>query len=130
MKQQQGHSIKSFEDWLKWAKDFVINDQRLKEIWPTSWSETEDILRKVGYESPKHCFLSTSDQHAREWNIMESSSEKCRLCREPGAIEYYYMGLSRKVKRWYGNPVMCSDMLDHCREKDHWFYTSNSWLAY
>ena len=123
MKQQQGDSIKSFEDWLKWAKDFVINDQRLKDIWPTSWSETEDILRKVGYESPKHYYICMSDQHAREWDIMESSSEKCRHCGEPGAIDYYYMGLSSKVKRWYGNPVMCSDMLDHWREKDHWFYT-------
>ena len=124
MKHQQGDSIKSFEEWLKWAKDFVITDERLKDIWPTSWSETEVILRKVGYESPKHYYICMSDQHAREWDIMESSSGKCKHCGEPGTIDYYYMGLSTKVKRWYGNPVMCSDMLDHWREKDHWFYTN------
>ena len=54
LKHQQGDFIKSFEDWLKWAKDFVIIDQKMKDIWPTSWAETEDILKKVGYESPKH----------------------------------------------------------------------------
>lgn len=94
----------------------------MKDAWPTSWSETEDILRKVGYESPKHYYICMSDQHAREWDIMESPTDKCRHCGEPGTIDYYYMGLSSKVKRWYGNPVMCCDMLDHWREKDHWFY--------
>ena len=122
LKQQQGDSIKSFEGWLKWAKDFVLTDQEMKDAWPTSWSETEDILRKVGYESPKHYYICMSDQHAREWDIMESPTDKCRNCGEPGTIDYYYMGLSSKVKRWYGNPVMCCDMLDHWREKDHWFY--------
>ena len=123
LKHQQGDSIKSFEGWLKWAKDFVITDQKMKDVWPTSWSETEDILRKVGYESPKHYYICMSEQHAREWDIMESPLDKCRHCGEPGTIDYYYMGLSSKVKRWYGNPVMCSDMLDHWREKDHWFYS-------
>ena len=122
LKHQQGDSIKSFEDWLKWAKDFVIIDQKMKDIWPTSWAETEDILKKVGYESPKHYYICMSEQHPREWDIMESSSEKCRHCGEPGNIDYYYMGLYFKIKRWYGNSEKCSDMLDHWREKDHWFY--------
>ena len=121
MKHQQGDSIKSFEDWLKWAKDFVLTEQKMKDIWPTTWSETEDILKRVGYESPKHYYICMSGQHAREWDIMESPSEKCRHCREPGDIDFYYMGLSSKIKRWYGNPDMCSAMLDHWREKDHWF---------
>lgn len=52
MKHQQGDSIRSFEDWLKWAKDFVLTEVKMKDIWPTSWSETEEILKRVGYESP------------------------------------------------------------------------------
>ena len=122
LKHQQGDSIKSFEDWLKWAKDFVITDQKMKDIWPTCWAETEDILKKVGCESPKHYYICMSEQHPREWDIMESSSEKCRHCGEPGNIDYYYMRLYFKIKRWYGNSEKCSDMLDHWREKDHWFY--------
>ena len=121
LKQQQGDSIKSFEDWLKWAKDFVITDQEMKDRWPTSWSETQDILKKVGYESPKNYFICMSDQHPREWDIMTSSFDKCRHCGEPGSIYFYYLGLSNKVKRWYGNLVTCSAMLDHWRQKEHWF---------
>ena len=94
----------------------------MKDVWPTSWSETEDILRKVGYESPKQYYICMSEEHPREWDILESSSEKCRHCGKPGDISYYYMGLSYKIKRWYGNPEKCSEMLDHWREKDHWFY--------
>lgn len=106
LKQQQWDSIKSFEEWLRWAKDFVITDVRMNDIWPTFWSETEDVLRKAGYESTKHDYIRISEQHAREWDIMESPLDKCRHCREPGTINYYYMGLSSKVKRWYGNKVM------------------------
>lgn len=90
-----------------------MTDQKMKDIWPTSWAETEDILRKVGYESPKHYYICMREQHPREWGIMESSTEKCSHCGEPGGIDYYYMGLSSKIKRWYGNSEKCSDMLDH-----------------
>ena len=61
-----------------------------------------------------------SEQH------MESASEKCCHYGEPGDIDYYYMGLSLKIKRWYGNSEKCSDMLDHWREKDHWLYNYES----
>lgn len=91
-------------------------------MWPTSWLETESILKKVGYESPKQYYICMSEEHSREWDIMESSSEKCRHCGEHGNIRYYHMGLSYKIKRWYANPEKCSHMLDHWREKDHWFY--------
>ena len=43
LKQQLGDSIKSFEEWLNWARDFVITDQRLKDTWPTSWSGMLDM---------------------------------------------------------------------------------------
>ncbi|XP_020896396.1 uncharacterized protein LOC110235289 [Exaiptasia diaphana] len=124
MKQSQGDSIKSFEDWLRWAKDFVITDQELKDIWPTSWTETEDILRRVGYESPKHYYICMNDdEHHREWDIMEHPSDKCRYCGQPGDIDYYYLGLTQKIKRWFSNKEMCSNMLDHWREKEHWYYS-------
>ena len=74
MKHQQGDSIKSFEDWLKWAKDFVLTEQKMKDIWPTTWSETEDILKRVGYESPKHYYIITFDNmqgNGTLWNLLQ-----------------------------------------------------------
>lgn len=53
---------------------------------------------------------------------MEFFLGKCKYCGEFGIIDYYYMGFLIKVKRWYGNLVMCSDMFDYWREKDYWFY--------
>lgn len=126
LKHQQGDSIKSFEDWLKWAKNFVITDKNMRDIWPTTWTETEEILRKVGYESPKHFFVCMSDEHPRDWDLMESPLEKCKHCGQTGNINYYYLGLSSKIKRWYSNPQMCQEMLGHWFEKDHWFNLQNN----
>ena len=93
----------------------------MKDIWPTTWSKTEDILKRVGYEAPKNYYIYMSEQHPREWDIMESPLDKCQHCGESGNIDYYYMGLLAKIKRWYGNSDMCSAMLDHWKEKSHWF---------
>ena len=38
--------------------------------------------------------------------------KKCQHCREHGGIDYQYVGLPFKIKRWYGNPEKCSDVLD------------------
>ena len=70
-----------------------------------------------------HQNIITSEKHGREWDIMESPSEKCQHCGEPGNIDYYHMELSSKIKQWYGNPEMCSAIIDHWREKHHWFHT-------
>ena len=52
----------------------------MKDIWPTTWSETEDILKRVGYEALKHYYICMSEQHPREWGIMESPLDKCQHC--------------------------------------------------
>ena len=101
LKQQQVDSIKSFEEWPKWAKDFVITDQRMKDKWPTSLSETERIFIKVGYESSEQYYLCMNDHFPREWAIMESCRDKCRHCGEPGTIDYYNINLYRYSTRTY-----------------------------
>lgn len=139
-------SQKNFEDILNYGKQLFCEglgescDKDLVDsVWPNSWSEAQEILRKVGYEDPKEYFIcfcrkkasktsKTKENHiySGKWDIMSNRKEKCKHCGRKGKVTYYYLGLEAKVKRWCRDSDMCKKMLAHWRQKDHWL-TSDPW---
>ena len=51
----------------------------------------------------------------------------CPHCGNTGYIKYMYLGLENKVKNWFRNKTMCTKMLAHWLEKEHWLENIEGW---
>ena len=120
--QMQG-SRKDFVDVLEFAEKFSRNGDRedtMRAKWPKSWRETEMILKKCGYSDPQEYYICLDPSHYSKWDIMLSSDDRCKYCGKSGSIKYYYLGLPDKIKRWCSSASMCTKMMAHWENKDHW----------
>lgn len=99
---------------------YCHKDSNLSKLWPKNWKELEKLLKENGYEDPKELYVCLDDSHYSNWDVLDSPHATCRFCEKEGAIKYYYLGLPSKVKMWFSDPAMCSKMLGHWRDKEHW----------
>ena len=58
---------------------------------------------------------------------MDNKDSRCRFCGKPGAIKYYYLGLSRKVKLWCSDDTFCQKMAKFWEEREHWLHHEGPW---
>ena len=122
-----GASLSSFEDLLCYARRMYCRGKGVSEdnpdiekIWPKDWRQARQYLVDSGYEDAKEYLICLNGSHEQHWDIMMSSTQKCRYCGEAGTIKYYYLGLKAKVTQWTANPEMCSKMTAHLSEREHW----------
>ena len=118
--QMQG-SLNDFEDVLQYAKKlFCRSDCELTKHWPKNWRETEKLLNEHGYQNPKELFVCLDGRHYTQWDVVEDPNALCRHCGKKGSIKYYYLGLSDKIRTWFGDFSMCEKMLAHWINKEAW----------
>lgn len=121
MKGQNGLSITSFEELLRWGKDLHChNNGEARDLWPSSWIEVKDFLEQLGFRDPKLYWICLDSSHPCLYGLMQAKDQPCPHCGNQGTIPYYYLSLADKVQRWCSSPAMCREMTAHWNEKDHW----------
>ena len=63
----------------------------------------QNILKEFGYKEPIAYYICLDASHQNLWSTKDSSTDLCQYCQKPGTIEFHYLTLSDKVKRWYSN---------------------------
>lgn len=132
--QETGASLNTFQDLLVFARHMFCRgrgledeDEPIKAVWPRDWETAKQYLVKLGYQDAKEYFICLDESHKRHWDIMDTKTDTCRHCGQPGKLKYYYLGLKGKVKQWTSSPEMCHKMTGHWREKEHWLGRERGW---
>jgi len=118
-------SQNSFLNVLKFGRDlYCKNNQSLLRRWPTTWSACMNILKEAGYKEPTTYYVCLDESHPNLWNLMHNPHDVCKHCRKAGTIQYYYLSLMDKVKRWCSSKEFCAKMTHHWKHKENWLYGS------
>lgn len=111
-------------DILSFGKDlYCKGDHDASRLWPTTWASCVQILKEFGYKDPRTYYICLNEKHPYLYSTLESSSALCPYCQMPGAIQFHYLPLSDKIKRWCSIPEFCQKMTTHWLQKDRWFST-------
>ena len=96
--------------------------------WPKSWYACMTVLKEKGYKDPKTYYICINESHPTQWSILNHSTDACQYCGQPAArsIEYHYISLADRIKRWCANKAFCEKMTAHWQQKKHWLYRSCS----
>ena len=151
IKHKSGVSVSTFEDVLEYGKSLLftslgghddIDVDILTTLWPKSWNDVQLLLKEQGYEDAKEysiCFCREEKEFTRDgkttkkfvydgkYSVMENKHDRCPHCGNKGYIKYMYLGLENKVKNWFRNKTMCTKMLAHWFEKEHWLENMGGW---
>lgn len=120
-------SQKNFLDVLKFGRDlYCKDDQSLLRRWPTTWLGCMNILKEAGYKEPTTYYVCLDESHPNLWDSMNSPNDVCKYCRKPGTIQYHYLCLKDKVKRWCSSKEFCSKMTDHWNNKEKWLHSTST----
>ena len=120
-------SQKSFMDILNFGRDmYCKGDADILKKWPKSWSACMAILKEKGYKDPKTHYICINESHPTQWSILNHSTDVCQYCGQPGSIEYHYISLADRVRRWCANKAFCEKMTAHWQQKGHWLHRSSS----
>ena len=112
--------------YCKGARTCAPNSSFIYKLWPTTWSACTNILKEFGYTEPRAYYICLSESHQNLWSAMDSPTDLCQYCQKPGIIEFHYLALSDKVKRWCSNPAFCRRMAAHWLQKERWLNGSAS----
>lgn len=102
-------------------------DSLLESQWPSSWYASIQLLKQHGYADPQHLHICLDDSHPCLYSVMQTADAKCKYCGQAGTIDYYYLRLADKIKRWCNDPVFCHKMTAHWKESDHWLNLKGGW---
>ena len=98
--QDTGASLNTFQDLLVFARHMFCRgrgledeDESIKAVWPHDWETAKQYLVNLGYQDAKEYFICLDESHKRYWDIMETKTDTCRHCGQPGKLKYYYLGL-------------------------------------
>lgn len=149
IKEDSGGSIKTFEDILKYGKKMLLTSigddvdiDILCSLWPNNWNQAQSLLKEEGFDDAKEYYICICREsrettykgqkkrkyyYSRKWSVMDGKDEECPNCGNTGYIKYCYLGLKSKVKNWFKNETMCTKMLAHWEERDHWLGRELSW---
>lgn len=92
------------------------------KLWPTTWSASINILKEFGYKEPRSYYICLNESHPNLWSMMENPTNLCQYCQNPGTIEFHYLALSDKVKRWCSSSEFCKKMTAHWLQKERWLH--------
>ena len=130
LKEKMNCSQSHFEEMLLWGKSIIREchaDQYYDDLFPTTWSMTQSLLRSSGYGPPKVYHICLDDSHPCNYAVMENSDDACKYCGKFGNIKYYYCSVTEKVKRWVSSSSMCQKLLGHWDEQQHWISNEDNW---
>lgn len=149
IKHKSGVSVSTFEDVLEYGKTLLftslgddVDHDILTTLWPKSWNDVQLLLKEEGFEDAKQyfiCFCREEKEVTRDgkttkkivydgkYSVMENKDSRCPHCGNKGYIKYMYLGLENKLKNWFRNKTMCTNMLGHWLEKEHWLENMESW---
>ena len=149
IKHKSGVSVSTFEDVLEYGKTLLftslgddVDRDILTTLWPKSWNDVQLLLKEEGYEDARQffvCFCREEKEvtrdgkttkkfvYNRKYSVMENKDDRCPHCGNKGYIKYMYLGLENKLKNWFRNRSMCTNMLEHWLEKEHWLGNVESW---
>ena len=120
-------SQKDFLSILEYGRDlYYKGDNNLLSKWPTSMAACIQILKKAGYKEPHTYYVCLDASHPCLWSTLENVHQLCKYCSKPGTIQFHYLPLSDKVKRWCSSASFCFKMTAHWEEKDHWIAGSGN----
>lgn len=149
IKHKSGVSVSTFEDVLEYGKTLLftslgddVDHDILTTLWPKSWNDVQLLLKEEGFADAKQyfiCFCREEKEVTRDgkttkkivydgkYSVMENKDSRCPHCGNKGYIKYMYLGLENKLKNWFRNKTMCTNMLGHWLEKEHWLENMESW---
>ena len=122
LKEMNG-SQKIFLDVLKFGRDlYCKNDQSLLRRWPTTWLGCMNVLKEAGYKEPSTYYVCLDESHPNLWVSMNNPHDVCKYCRKAGTIQYHYLCLTDKVKRWCSSKDFCIKMTQHWKHRENWLH--------
>ena len=116
-------SQKNFLDILKFGKDIYCSfkgDSETLKKWPSSWYACNAILKNAGYKEPDVYNICLNESHPTLWSIMADPENTCKYCKNPGSIQYYYLPLADKVRRWCSSKEFCEKITAHWNHRQSW----------
>ena len=130
--EEMNGSHKNLIDILAFGRDLycsgasVPNSSCTFKLWPTTWSACINILKEFGYTEPRTYHICLDGSHQNLWSAMDNPTDLCRYCQNPGTIQFHYLTLHDKVKRWCSSPSFCKRMAAHCLQKERWMNGTGS----
>lgn len=114
-------SHKNLLDIVNYGKElYCKGNSDLLSRWPTSWSACIGVLKKAGYVEPITFYICLNPAHQSFWNITDQATDLCKYCNQKGEIEFYYLKLADKIRRWCRSKTFCEKMTAHWRQKENW----------
>ncbi len=105
---------------------YCKGNQELMKKWPTTWAGCMKVLKDAGYREPVTYYVCLSDSHPCLWSTLQNRSDECQFCGKPGTIEFPYLPLADKVKRWCSSAAFCHKMTAHWRHRSRWLCGSST----
>ena len=106
---------------MKFGKElYCKGNSDLLSRWPTSWNACIALLRKAGYKKPITYYVCLNTEHQCFWSITDCATDTCKYCNKKGEIEFYYLTLADKIRRWCSFKTCCQKMTAYWRQKEHW----------
>ncbi len=119
-------SQKNLLDILAFGRDlYCKGDSEIFNRWPSSWAACIRVLKDAGYKEPVTYYICLNASHPNLWSLLHNSTDTCQYCQKPGTIEFHYLSLSDKVKRWCSCEAFCEKMTAHWRHRDRWLHGSS-----
>lgn len=114
LKLEHGHSISVAEDHLRNAADMLGGHQI-----PTKWTEVLSLMKRLGYNDPKHYKVCASPDHSCLLPDHDTTSG-CPKCKKPWSecIDYYCLGLN--FRDWFLTEQQCEQLMAHWRDRSEW----------
>ena len=116
-------SQKNLLDILKFGKDIYCTfkgDSETLKKWPSSWYACNAILKNAGYKEPDVYYVCLNECHPTLWSILTNPDDTCRYCKQPGSIQYHYLPLADKVRRWCSSKDFCEQITAHWNHRQSW----------
>ena len=123
LKEKMSGSQSDMMEIVSFARDlYCKGDSDALSKWPTTWTACMKILVDAGYKEPDTYYACLDSSHPNLWSLLSSSTDQCRFCKNHGTIEYHYLRLSDKVKRWCSDSAFCKKMTAHWEQRSKWMH--------
>ena len=101
---------------------YCKNNQSLLRCWPTTWLGCMNVLKEAGYKEPSTYYVCLDESHPNLWDSMNNPHDVCKYCRKAGTIQYHYLCLTDKVKRWCSSKDFCIKMTQYWKHRENWLH--------
>ena len=124
--EEMGGSHKNLMDIVAFGRDlYCKGDSETSVRWSTSWTSCIKILKNAGYNEPVADRVCLNKSHPHLWSVLRDATDTCKYCHKVGKIEFHYLPLEDKVKRWCSSQSFCRKMTAHWRHRESWLYGSS-----